>query len=218
MNLDTYRTRIKQVLGLNADDHTLIDGWVNDGVIDFIRRTHCNVNCADLTTSADVWKYTLPSSVMAMKEIWRDGSDVLVVPVDPTQITRMRTASPQVADSFLYYALEGSDLLMLYPTPADSYELDVFYVPYPTAMAVTSDSPTDIPVEYHTGPELYALWRGADYRDDDTSKQGLTYREQYLEYVQETIRSLNRKQGQRMPVARTSRRGLLTRRRRDVYP
>lgn len=218
MNLATYRSRLQQVLGLSTADNTLIDGWVNDGVVDFVRRTHCNVDCGTLETIADVWKYNLPASPMSIKDVWIDGSDTRVVAVDPSDVIRMRTSSPQVEGTYLFYALEGSDLFMLYPTPGSIYTINVLHVPYPAAMSLTSDSPTDIPVEYHLGPELYALWRAADYRDDETSKQGIAYREQYDSFVAETIASLNRKQGQRMPQARTSRRRLIPVRQRDVYP
>lgn len=218
MNLATYRTRIKQVLGLNDDDNTLIDGWVNEGVVDFVRRTECDVNCSNLTTTSGVWKYTLPSSPLTIKTVWIDESDTRVVPLDSADLVRMRTAAPSVEGTYLYYALEGSDLLMLYPTPSSAYTINTLYVPTPAAMSSTASSPTEIPAEYHQGPELYALWRGADYRDDESSKQGTAYREQYLEFVQETIRTLNRKVGSRLPVARASRRGLRRRPQRDVYP
>lgn len=217
MNLATYRTRLQQVLGLNSDDNTLIDGWVNDGVVDFIRRTHCNVNCASLDTEADVWKYTVPSSVMVAKTLWIDGTDTRMAHVDGSEIVRMRTAAPQVEGTTVFYALEGSDLLMLYPTPSAAYTINLLYVPYPAAMALTADSPSDIPAEYHLGPELYALWRGADYRDDESSKQGMAYLEQYERFVQETIRTLSRKGGDRLPQARSSRRRMFPPRQRDVY-
>lgn len=82
------------------------------------------------------------------------------------------------------YALNGANMLMVYPTPLAADSITVYYVPRPTALANASDDPSTgslggIPSEYHYGLELYMMWKAGDAFDDESSSSGMTYRMEY---------------------------------------
>ncbi len=188
-------------------DETMVDEFLNQGVVDFLLQTRCNVNCADLTTTAGSWKYTLPVSMLSVLEL--NSEDDTIDRTTPSELLRMRRNSSSTGDPS-FYALAGNDLLMLAPTPGSIVTLELLYVPRPTAMTTGTHDPSvetygGIPSEYHKAIETYALWQAGDYSDDSSSAVGSEYRKLYLELVREYKRAIRRKGGRslgrvRMPV------------------
>ena len=169
MNLDQYRTRVARAVGMSAsdsDDLSLIDSWVNEGVVEFLKDTKVNQVTAALSVTAGSGDYTLDSDILSMTDIWyapSDGNqDTLLEPVASSHIIEMRRYQAAADVAPRYYALQGAHLLMMYPYPAsDSDVLHIVYTPRPAAMSVTSDAPSDaakgnVPEEYHSVIEAYA--------------------------------------------------------------
>src|SRR5690242_19863744 len=83
------------------------------------------------------------------------------------------------------WALQGANMLMLYPSPLVDDVLTVYYVPRPTALSTPGDDPSNaifggIPPEFHYGLELYMQWKAGDAFDDESSSNGESYRRMYL--------------------------------------
>ena len=105
-----------------------------------------------------------------------------------------------------YYAVQGFNLLQLYPKPGSGETLSIYYVPRPSAMAATADSPTDIPAEWHKTVEFYALWQGSDYRDDQSSAQGSRYHQDYMQYLKDMKKAMRWMGGKHLAPAMAGRR------------
>lgn len=100
------------------------------------------------------------------------------------ELLRYRNLASPSSSPVFSYALEGANLLLLYPVPSVADTLTLYYTPVPTAMANASDDPSTatyggIPTVLHRGIELFALWKMADEMDDAGSQQGASYRQMY---------------------------------------
>jgi hypothetical protein len=77
-----------------------------------------------------------------------------------------------------------SDILRLNPAPSEAGEVDCWAVMRPQKMDEDTDSPGDeqygaIPDEFQDAIVTYALWKAADYTDDQRSGDGERYRTLY---------------------------------------
>jgi hypothetical protein len=96
---------------------------------------------------------------------------------------------------------------MVWPTPASSSSLTIYYVPEPTEMSSSTHDPSistygGIPTEHHKAIELYMLSECGDYDDDQTSAQGARYAQLYETEVLKIKRAQKFKGGRRLPPAR----------------
>jgi hypothetical protein len=125
--------------------------------------------------------YTLDTAIMDVKSWSFAGSSLTVVPerVSVEEILRRRAWDVDGVNTASMYALAGSNLLMVWPTPADDDAITVYYVPRPVLLTAESDTPSEIPAEFHPAVEQYALWKLASMNDDSSSGQGERYRIQY---------------------------------------
>ncbi len=78
-----------------------------------------------------------------------------------------------------FYTVLGNNLLMVWPTPAAADILTIYYVPRPSQLVDPTDTPSEVPAEFHTAVTYYALGWAADYDDDGSSGQGKMYRDLY---------------------------------------
>ncbi len=217
----TLRRAVQNKLGLDATasstEETLLDEWLNSGVVDVLLQTRCNVNCSDLTTTADEWKYTTPTSILSVLDVtYQSASASTTTALErttPAEILRMRqqgaTGSPP-----RYYALAGNDLLMLFPTPSSVDTITLLYVPRPTAMSATGNDPSaetygGIPSEYHKAIEYYALWQAAEYTDHQPSQFGRAFHADYLGLLRQFKVARWKKGGRSLGRARVGRRPLV---------
>ena len=221
-NLSQLRLAVQSKLGLettaSGTEETLVDAWLNQGVIDVLLQTHCNVNSATMTLTSGTSDYTLDTGILALLDVtYQAASSSTTNAVErttPADILRMRQQGVS-SSPVRYYALNGHDLLMVYPTPSSSSDtLTTYYVPRPTAMSATGNDPSaetygGIPAEYHKAIEYYALWQGGDYDDDSSSNIGAEYRRTYLELIREFKRYVRRKGGRSLGRARVGRRPLV---------
>lgn len=219
--LAQLQNRVQSILSLklSGNELTLLTEYLNEGYADILARTRCRVNCGDLATIADTWKYRLPTGILAVNEMWTEDSVNGTYPVfervTSADIIQARRAQSSVASGLRLYAVEGHDMLLLWPTPTAVSTIEYLYVPRPTALSGASDTPSTggIPAEWHRALEYYACWRMADYDDDGSSQVGQVYRAQYEGVdgrggILREIRQQNRAQGgRRLPTKRVGRRG-----------
>jgi len=212
--LSTLRNVVAKKIGLDntaSGDQPLIDEWINQGIREILLRTHCTVEQGSLTTTASTWQYELDTDFLAIEEMYREESDGAV------QLARRETAveiidrhrgSNTSADSTLtYYATAGSNLLLVWPTPASAYTLKLLYVPRPTELSSSNHDPSDatygrIPAEFHKLIELWTLAEAADYDDDAGSQHGDRYRFQFEEGIKRMRAAIRGKGGKRLAPAR----------------
>jgi hypothetical protein len=116
-----------------------------------------------------------------------------------------------------YFATQGINKLMLFPTPTEAYNITFYYVPRPTALSASADVPSDIPAEYHKALEFYALSEAADEDDDSTSLMGDRYRLLYEGFVSKARRQKQWRGGRDFGVLRLDRRGRDNRRYSNDY-
>ena len=139
-----------------------------------------------MTMTANVGDYNLDSGILAIDDIYltSSGSNFIVRRRETTEIVNLRLFQATTAPIQLY-AVAGSNLLMVYPTPIQADTLTIYYVPRPTAMSTGTNDPSTttyggIPPEFHYGLELYMMWKAGDAFDDESSSSGESYRRMYL--------------------------------------
>ena len=191
--LSTLETDVAGVIGLDFDSTAPTNGdgprllnWANDAVIDMLKRTHCYVQSATLAMTAGTGDYNLDAGILAIEDIYltSQGSNYRIRRKPTTELLDLRIYNVNSSPA-LYYAVGGSNLLMVYPVPIAADTLTIYYVPRPTALANASDDPSTtslggIPSEFHYGLELYMMWKAADFVDDESSQSGESYRRHYL--------------------------------------
>jgi hypothetical protein len=180
---DDLRTRVAQMLSLSttalSNDLIEIDARLDQAYEDILVRTRCKVNCADLVLTAGEWKYTLPTGILAITEIWAPDSDLPFERTTTERILKLQRGVQSLSDGVRYYGTEGMNLLLIWPTPTETQEIDLFYVPRPGDWSDGDDSPSYIPAEFHRALEYYALWHLAGRENDSQSVQGERWRIYY---------------------------------------
>jgi hypothetical protein len=220
MTLFELLTSVQQKLGLDSTasstEETMATRWINDGVIDLLVRARVNISESTMTTTANTADYTLDDEILVLNDMTYSNSSGTsqLIRTTPADILMMRTATPAVSGYVRYYALNGNDLLMLYPTPTSVDTITVWYVQRPTPLDTGSNDPSDeayggIPTEYHKAIELYALAEGAEFTDHQPSQFGALFRQQYEAKLVEIKRSMRHKGGRSLGNATLGRRKLI---------
>jgi hypothetical protein len=205
MNLEQIRNEVVRVIGLDntasGPDETLVDQWASAAVLDVLLETRCYVRPVVMETTAEEADYDLPASILHVVDAYATDSaqTYRMKQASPVQINDMRVTSNVQQDApATHFAVAGSNLLMLYPTPPSVYELTFYYVPRPTAMSFDAHDPSDtvyggVPVEFHRAIVKYACAEAADYRDDQTSQHGDRYRAAYERELAKIRKAVNQK-------------------------
>jgi hypothetical protein len=204
--LAQFRSVVSSKVGLDnttAGDQGFIDLWVNEGVTDVLLRTDCRVRCATLTLTAGTWKYTVDAAIMKIMKAWltnnTGGYELERMAVD--DIVAMQLASATAVSPAQYYGFDGSDFLVIYPTPSTADTLNIFYVPRPATLSLSSDTPSEIPSEYQKAVEFYALREAADMSDDGTSQMGMQYLQLYEQWIKRIKKWVQMRGSHRLPTA-----------------
>ena len=207
--LAQFRSQVAYKLGMDntaaSVEQGLIDGWVNQAIVDILMETEVYVVEATATLTDGKGDYTMDANILIVKDVYvTSGSTNWIFDhVSPDAIIQYRTATTVGGGPSRYYALNGSDILMLYPSPSAGDTLTFFYVPRPTPLSSASDDPSSaalggIPSEWHKAIEWYALWQGGDYMDDDSSQNGERYRTYYEGWLKRIKKERSRKGGRRI--------------------
>lgn len=214
LTLANIRSRVTARLGLDStssgSEATLLDSYVNDGYEDFLQRTACWVERSTMTTTAGTADYDMDQDIMQIVEMYAtgasDGEDVSMERVSPIRILEARRFSDVSAAPARWFATQGHNMLMLWPTPDAVDTLTVYYVPRPSTLSASTDSASLIPPQYAKALEFYALAEMADYDDDQSSAMGQSYRARYEELVVRARREASRMGTRRLPPATVGRR------------
>src|SRR3990167_2858741 len=198
--LAQLRSRISAELDLDntasGAEQVLIDARCNEAVTEILYKTRCRVGLATMALIAPPDDYTLPTGILAVQRIV-DSNDFPLVQTSPEELHQLRrTGATTTTDTTtLRYAVDGANLLMVYPTPSAASTLTVYYVPKPTAMSDGAHDASNatyggIPSEFHHLIEFYACSRLASYDDDQSSAQGERYTVSFERGIQEMRRRL----------------------------
>ncbi len=220
MNVATFALRVTHAIGIDAatansatsQEYTLFLGWLNEAVVQFLRKTKVYKRTASMALTVDEGDYAIDSDILAFEDVTytpATGQARSLTQIDSWQIRDMRLLAAVSTDP-LYYAYEGQSIL-LYPTPLSSSDtLHILYVPRPTALAATADNPSGgsfggIPEEYHPVLESYVKWKAAEHSNDKASGNGQTFQQQWEQGVVETKVAEQRKAGMRIGSANIGR-------------
>lgn len=167
--------------------------------------TRLYVISADITLAAGDDEYELDAALstdpLAVLDIVNSDNRPLDR-VSVEEIHELRRGTNPTGTNVYKYALDGANLLLLYPTPGTSPgALTAYYVPKPTEMSQSSHDPATatyggIPAEFHDALEYYACFRMASYDDDASSQMGLLYKQLFDEEIAK-IRKWKRQRGGR---------------------
>lgn len=200
------QTRVARAIGLSlsvSDDMALMLGWYNDAVEQFLRETKINVRPASLAVTAGQEDYSLDSDIMSMQALWfqpAEGSTAMMQPITPEEMFQRRMVT-QSGGPPNYYSLSGAHTLMIHPTPSSNNDaIHMLYVPRPTAMAASADSPSatamgNIPSEYHPLLEAYVKWKAGQAEEHRPSENGLQYQSEWERGITAVKSELKRKAG-----------------------
>lgn len=213
LTLADLRQRVSISIGMDntdgSEDQEMIDAYVNEGVEQVLLDTKCHVETADLALTSDDGDYDLPDGILFVERVMSittDGNRPLEV-VAPEDIRWFRRTQSSSIPPVRYYAIAGTNRLMLYPTPdSSSDQIEMDYIPTPTAMTSSSSTPQYLPFWLHPLVESYAKWKCADLKDDQTSQQGARYQQDYQMGVRQARERVKRAQGRRRPQAQVGRR------------
>jgi hypothetical protein len=221
MTLGEIRARVCRSIGMSAsstEDIALIDGWVNDGITQFLKDTKINVVTAAMATTEGVSDYTLDEDILSFTDVWyapADGSQgVLLEPLDSRELLRMQMYEGSADVYPRYYAMQGAHLLLLYPTPSSSSDMvHILYTPRPGLISQADQQPSDetkgaIPQEFHVVIEAYVKWKAAQAEEHRPSEFGLTFQAEYERGISMVRSSMNRKKGVFQAPAKVGRRPL----------
>lgn len=210
MNLATFRARVSGAIGVDNTDgsteQSLLDGWVNESVVQFLIRVKANGRMAALALTADQGDYDLDSDILSMRAAWiapaAAGQELPLRQVTAEEIIayrRYRGVDPD--PSARLFALEGANHLMLYPTPGSNSDvLHILYVPRPDAMAATADSPSaasfgGVPEEYHPVLENYVKWKAAEFANNGPSQLGQMWKAEWEDGLVKARVAITKKTG-----------------------
>lgn len=198
-----------------AADLALIDSWANEAVLQFLKDSKVYVLQAALSVTAGTPDYTLDTDILAFTDVWignASGEDNVLEPVDTREIIRMRLQGGTAGVQPRYYALQGSNLIMLHPSPLSNSDLlNMLYVPRPvSALAATADTPSatafgGIPSEYHPALEAYIKWKACEAEEHKASDNGQIFYAEYQTSIARVRRDINLKAGSFKAPARYGR-------------
>jgi hypothetical protein len=207
--LTDFRLRISAKLGLDntvAGDQGLIDSWVNEAVSEVLTRSRVNVAVGTMALTSGSSDYTLPTQILALDEMYvtSAGSSTDTYQMyrkNPLEILQMRIGGAGGTPPVRFYAISGTSLLMVYPTPAAADVLTLYYVPRPATLTTGTDTPSDIPVEWHKVVEYYGCWQAAQFTDSATTQEGNLYRQLYEDELRLMKRAAIHRGGRKLSPA-----------------
>lgn len=189
-----------------SSDTSLIDAWVNEAIVQFLLNTKYYILKASLGVTANSGDYLLDTDILSFTDVWYEPSSgaqsSMLEPLDSADLLSRRLLSDPSGLAPMYYAMQGGNTLLLYPTPhSSSDQLHVLYVPRPTStLSATSDSPSatakgGIPDEYHHLLESYAKWKACEAEEHKPSEYGLQHQAAWERGLLMVRRDMNKKSG-----------------------
>lgn len=234
---------VSRSLGLDdtasSDELTLMQRWVNRGIVDILMKTRCYMDLGTMTLISGVTDYRLDTNILVVNQITVPDTAGNVIELDSINMNDILPyLSSQIATttSPLYAAIEGT-FMRVAPAPTSAVVLTYLYVPKPTEIPADGTTGSDgldpstaayggIPTEYHDAIVDFVLWQAAEYDDKGGGfyrghafAPGSAYQSQYQARIAEILKEHRRKAGRGMHAGRV---GYPDRirvgRRNDVYP
>jgi hypothetical protein len=195
--LAQFRSRVSSKTGLDntaaSAEQVLMDSWINEGVIEVLLALRCYVIDLQLTLTTGKGDYTLDSSILDIQQLFvtdTASTSWSMQRCDPDEILYMRRVTAATSAPPRFYALNGANMLMVYPTPQEADVITVYYVPRPTALSSAGDDPSaaslgGVPTEYHKLIEWWACAEAADFTDSSNSQKGNFYLQKFAAKVKD---------------------------------
>lgn len=206
LNVAEFALRVTGAIGIDAatansatsTEYALFLSWLNEGVVEFMRKTKIYKQTASLAVTANKGDYAIPSSILAFEDVTytpASGQEGRLEQVDSDVIRENRIFLTDSSSDPKYFAYEGQQIL-LYPKPRSSSDtIHILYVPRPSALATTADTPSTIPAEYHWVVEEYVKYRAAQHANDAASQNGQSFKQAFEEGVVNAKMAEQRKAG-----------------------
>jgi hypothetical protein len=211
------KSNISKELGLDetasGNDDVLLGRRINQAIRQVLIDLQLYVITASISLTASTNEYQLPAALTAdplaiLKLVNSDNVPLERVSVE--EIHDLRRGAVATGSNVYRYAVNGANLLMLYPTPSAAGTLTAYYVPTPTVLTGTDDPSGatfgGIPVQYHDLIEYWAMWRMARRMKHEPSSFGLTYKQEYDQAVFGARKSIRKLGGRKLGPVRRGRR------------
>lgn len=197
-NLGTMRSQVSIILGLDntvGGDQTLVDEWINRGIRDVVRRSQCFLDSYSIALVAGDFHAKFPATIYAIKTIHNTSAsqNYRMTPLTLAEIEDLRYQQDSSTAPARHYAI-SNDFLALWPTPGTGETIKGIYVPSPTTLSASGETPSEIPTDFHDLPELYAQARAAEYINHLPSNNGVLYRGYYEQRLRE-LKTVIKKMG-----------------------
>lgn len=234
---------VSRSLGLDdtasSDELTLMQRWVNRGIVDVLMKTRCYMDIGTMTLTAGKTDYRLDSAILVVNQITVPDTAGNAIELDSINMNDILPyLSSQIATTAtpLYASIEGT-FMRVAPPPSSAAVLTYLYVPKPTEIPADGTTGSDsldpstpayggIPTEYHDALVMYLLWKAAEYDDKGGGffrgkafAPGSAYQQEYEGRIDEIKKEHRRKAGRGMHAGKVGypdRMRVL--RRNDVYP
>lgn len=238
MNRGQLVFEVSRALGLDdtagGDELTLMQRWVNRGIVDVLLRTGCYVDLADMTLAAGKTDYRIDASILTIKNIHITSA------TDASQVSPITQTDMQTVDEYLDSNPAAADptmvafydtLMRVAPIPSGNNVIRFYYVPKPTEIPADGTTGSDtldpstatyggIPTEYHEAILYYMLWKGSEYDDKQAALSPDKYRSAYEGLLNDINKQMRHKSGRGLNPARVGypSRSRFPSSRNDIYP
>ena len=170
--------------------------------------------------------YTMDSAILEVKDMFLISGTVnyRLERVSLDELIERKRMSTPVGSPTMYFAVNGENMLQLWPAPGTGDQLLVYYTPIPTALSATADDPSNttyggVPAYFHLAILYWACSRAGSYDDDASSAQGQRYLQLYQEEIARARKHMRKRGGNRneraVPNDVKRRRAFHT---NDIYP
>lgn len=207
--------RVSRTTGLSQaashPERQLMIDWYNEAVDQFLVETKMVAKTVNMAVTSGQGDYTLDPTIISMKDLYyvpASGQGFMMIPVDETEISERRLLQGSPALLPERYALAGSNVLMIWPTPTSSSDaIHGLYVAHAaSAMSADAHSPDTavyggIPVEWHPVLLDYVLWQAAAVAKDELSQAGSLYQQRWMAGLVRAKQRQAKKLGVRVPRA-----------------
>lgn len=183
MTRGEIRAEVEAVIGVDSDDATYLNNWIYQGSIDVMAKTRCRVRPFTIGLNAGQDDFSFNSPVLYVISITNYASATRM-PMERRSLAELEDMRRgAAAPPARYWAFAGSDLLSFYPTPGSGETVRGYYVPQPALMDEDSDSPEEIPDEYHDAIVLYVKAKAGEHMKHESSNMGILFWAQYNDRI-----------------------------------
>ena len=194
---------------IGGDEEIMLERRINEAVREVLIRTRCRVAVATVDLTADEANYELPTDILAINKIVNSDSRPLERE-SVEYIHELRRGLNPGGTNVSRYAVDGANLLMIYPMPDSAGELTVYHVPRPTEMSQGAHDPSSvtyggIPPEYHPLIELWTCALMASADDDGSSGMGQLYEQRFEKSIIKSRHTIRKRGGRTLGPARVGR-------------